>query len=226
MGSNPDVEALPFWQVNIAPKDREDECPEPLRDLSAKDVRLIGTRDEDYHVQTWDEVVNIVGTGRLGDFRRWPTELRRYREFVWRLSRAKGGVMGHMLNERLHWTLPLVPQGSRPFVCEEDFKILWNDWPYGIDRRIVHLVVWTKFELRDDAETRCEIGRFIDRTFLPVVTRDKLIWFKNPPSLKSVHSVEHIHVMLFDPDLELINRLTNGDKPQGHLLSDINGCRW
>ena len=58
--------------------------------------------------------------------------------------------------------------------CEErgDVKILWNDWPYGIDKRIVHLVVWTKFELEDDPatgdltdEARAEIDEYVKRTF-------------------------------------------------------------
>lgn len=40
------------------------------------------------------------------------------------------------------------------------------------------------------------------------------IWFKNPPSLKSVHSVEHIHVMLFDPDPDFVRHVTNGDVPR------------
>lgn len=174
MGSNPDPVPLPFFQVNIAPKDREDDCPAYLQNLSEKDIGIIGTRDEDYRVQTWDEVVDIVRTNRLQDFQRRPTDLRRYREFVWRLDRERGGVMEYMLRERLHWTWPIVPRSSRPFEQEDDFKILFNDWPYGIDRRIVHLVVWTKFELGADAETEAEIEKFVERTFLTRVAEDKV----------------------------------------------------
>ncbi len=32
----------------------------------------------------------------------------------------------------------------------EDIKIIYNDWPYGIDKSIVHLCVWTKFPLDVD----------------------------------------------------------------------------
>lgn len=32
----------------------------------------------------------------------------------------------------------------------EDVKIIYNDWPYGIERSIVHLCVWTKFPLDVD----------------------------------------------------------------------------
>lgn len=40
-----------------------------------------------------------------------------------------------------------------------------------------------------------------------------MIWFKNWKSLKSVHAVEHFHVMLFDPDPEFVKEITNGDVP-------------
>lgn len=174
MDSGPGHAQLPYWQVNIAPEDRQDDCPVALQNLSDKDIGIIGSRDEDYCVQSWDEVVDIVRTNRLQDFRRWPSELRRYREFIWRLKHEWGSVMEYMLSERLHWRMPLTPRGSRPFEYEEDFQILFNDWPYGVDERIVHLVVWTKFELRDDAETVAEIERFIERTFSPGVAKDKV----------------------------------------------------
>lgn len=40
------------------------------------------------------------------------------------------------------------------------------------------------------------------------------MWFKNPPSLKSVHAVEHFHVMLFNPDPDFVQQVTNGDAPR------------
>lgn len=38
-------------------------------------------------------------------------------------------------------------------------------------------------------------------------------WFKNWRSLKSVHAVEHFHVMLYDPDPEFMKEITKGDVP-------------
>jgi len=53
-----------------------------------------------------------------------------------------------------------------------DIKILYNDWPYGIDSKIVHLVVWVKFSFEEDAQTgdltekaREEIEAYVDETF-------------------------------------------------------------
>lgn len=178
MGSYPEPEParlrLPWWQVNIPLEEREIECPEPLRSLSAKDKEIIGTRDEDYRPQTWAEVVNIVRTNRLGDFRRWPSDLRRYREYIWWLNRDYGSVMRFMLQKRLRWAEPVVLRGSRPFECEDDFKILKNDWPYGLDKTIVHLVVWTKFKLEDNEETEAEIDRFVAKTFPTGVAKDQV----------------------------------------------------
>jgi len=39
----------------------------------------------------------------------------------------------------------------------------------------------------------------------------QVIWFKNWKILKSVHAVEHFHVMLYNPDPNFVNEITNGD---------------
>jgi hypothetical protein len=124
--------------------------------------------------------------------------------------------MNFMLNVRLQWE-DMNPKGP-PFEDDSDIKILYNDWPYGIDADIVHLVVWTKFELDDDAETglstpesRREMGEYVQKTF-GSKTKD-FVWFKNWKSLKSVHAVEHFHVMLYKPDREFLREITGGDVP-------------
>ncbi|KAH9862691.1 hypothetical protein J1614_010784 [Plenodomus biglobosus] len=98
----------------------------------------------------------------------------------------------------------------------EDVKILYNDWPYGISPDITHLVVWTKFELDDDPvtgrctiEARQAIDGFVQRVFGGRVK--EVVWFKNWKSLKSVHAVEHFHVMLHGADEEFLSEVTGGD---------------
>ena len=80
----------------------------------------------------------------------------------------------------------------------------------------MHLVVWTKFELDDDPVTGLstkksqeEIEAYVQKTFAPKVK--ELVWFKNWKSLKSVHAVEHFHVMLYKPDPVFLREITNGD---------------
>ncbi|KAI2466599.1 hypothetical protein F4781DRAFT_405089 [Annulohypoxylon bovei var. microspora] len=216
MGS---VNGLPYWQTNVDEHERTEECPEYLRTLSIKDVGHIGTPDDSYRIATWPEVQSIVAENRLDAFRRVPSNLRRYLEYTWELKRDYGSVMDFILIERLQWEAPVTPRG-RPFEFEDDVKILWNDWPYGIDERIVHLVVWTKFELAEDPvttdltdEARAAINGYVQNTFGSRLPRDRYIWFKNWRSLKSVQAVEHFHVMLFDPDLRFVDEITNDDHP-------------
>ena len=56
----------------------------------------------------------------------------------------------------------------------DDIKIIYNDWPYGIDKSIVHLCVWTKFPLDVDEkdpngdltpEMRAKIDEYVNKAF-------------------------------------------------------------
>jgi hypothetical protein len=164
-------ESLPFWQVNVPEALRSLTCPEFLSNLSAKDRGIISTPDSQYHVLTWPEARRRIALNRLDLFQRVPSELRRYLAYNWKLKQDYGSVMEFVLSQRLGWTVPIQAQG-KPFQHPGDLKILWNDWPYGIDPKIVHLVVWTKFDLEDDPATddltvqaRKEIDDFVHETF-------------------------------------------------------------
>jgi len=168
MGS---TESLPYWQINVPEAQRTENCPAFLASLNAKDLGIISTPDSLYHVMTWPEVRKVISDNRLDIFQRVPSELRRYLEYNWKVKKAYGSVMEFVLSQRLRWKEPIVAEG-KPFEQESDIKILWNDWPYGIDEKIVHIVVWTKFELEDDPVTddltvqaRREIDDFVDKTF-------------------------------------------------------------
>ncbi|KAK3310070.1 uncharacterized protein B0T15DRAFT_388843 [Chaetomium strumarium] len=212
------AEDLPYWQVNVPEHLRTAECPEFLRDITEKDRRIISTPDSEFELDSWEVVRQKVAQNRLELFQRVPSDLRRYHAFTWKLKQDYGSVMNFILTQRLQWTLPITPRG-RPFEFDDDIKVLRNDWPYGIDRRIVHLVVWTKFALEEDPETgdltdkaRAEIDAYV-RIVFSRIPQDHVVWFKNWASLKSVKSVEHFHIMLFDPDPEVIREITNGDVP-------------
>lgn len=81
-------------------------------------------------------------------------------------------------------------------------------------------MVWTKFELPDDpatgdltAEAREAIERYVQATFCSRVAPGQVVWFRNWKSLKSVHAVEHFHVMLHRPDMAFVQEITHGDVP-------------
>lgn len=209
---------LAFWNVNVPPPQHTRECPVYLQYAleNAKDQGILSTPDALYRRQSWEDVCSFVKNNRLDLFQRVPSELRLYREYCHQLVERYGSVMEFVMKERLGWT-NLTPSGP-PFSNPDDYMILYNDWPYGIDARCVHLVVWTKFSLPPDPtseigdlspETRSMIQHFVDKTF---GTKD-VIWFLNWASLKSIHSVEHFHVLLYDPDPQFIERITNGDVP-------------
>lgn len=132
--------------------------------------------------------------------------------------------MRFVVKERLHWgdgdsPEDLKPRG-RPFEFDEDIRILYNDWPYGIDTDIIHLVVWTKFELADDPttgvltdEAREAVEQYVQKTFCSRMAPESVVWFRNWKSLKSVHAVEHFHVMLHRPDMAFVREITCGDVP-------------
>lgn len=147
------------------------DCPEFLRGMQGKDLRVVSTPDSDYEIQTWDEVCDIVSTNTLERFQRVPSQLRRYKAFSYKLAKKYGTIADFVLTERLKWTEPVVARGA-PFQYADDYKILYNDWPYGLDSRIIHLVVWTKFELKAGSvggdltgKARDEIEAFVTKTF-------------------------------------------------------------
>jgi hypothetical protein len=164
-------ESLPYWQVNVPPDQRTLTCPDFLQHISEKDIEILSTPDKEYHILTWPEVRNFIARNRLDLFQRVPSDLRRYLAYNWQIKQEYGSVMQFILSQRLGWEAPVMPKG-KPFEIGDDWQVRWNDWPYGIDERIVHLVVWTKFDLEEDAVTgdltdvaRKEIDAFVKETF-------------------------------------------------------------
>lgn len=213
---------IPFWNVNLPLERHTKECPSYLQYAfqDHKDREILSTLDKDFKRHTWEEVKQIVHGNQLDRLVRVPSDLRRYREYCAKLAEQYGTVMNFIVNERLQWR-DLTPKG-RPFECADDLKILYNDFPYGIDTRIAHLVVWTKFGLAPDPsdpkgdllpEVRSEIDEFVNETFVRRCGSANVIWFKNWSALKSIHAVEHFHVMLFNPDPEFLKDITGGDVP-------------
>lgn len=144
------------------------------------------------------------------------------------LRKQYGSVLTFVQRERLCWP-SVTPSSSVPFSNPADYKILYNDWPYGIDKDITHLVVWTKFEIEDDATTgfltarsRKMLDDFVVRTFCGEadMRRQDVTWFKNWKSLKSVHALEHFHVMLYRAPSTFLERITNYDRPMSELVAE------
>lgn len=124
---------------------------------------------------------------------------------------------------------PVIPYKSPvPFADPEDYRILRNDWPYGLASGITHIVVWLKppvaVRLEDGDltdESRALIENFVQRTFgdrLKQVgfanPKENVMWFKNPVALQSVRALEHVHVLVRDVPEEVIEEWT-GERKEG-----------
>ncbi|DAA79381.1 TPA_exp: Uncharacterized protein A8136_0154 [Trichophyton benhamiae CBS 112371] len=177
---------------------------------------------------------------------RAPSDLRNYILWIRETRNNNDSVIEFLLRERLLWKkkaqaeqaedsnntqsstgLAFEYQDGTPFAHPADYKILRNDWPYGLEHNIVHLVVWlkTRIPVEEDgqggptAESRKLIEDFVDRTFTKrIVERhrevngncpnnikeENVMWFKNKKKWQTVASIEHIHVILRDVDEDLV----------------------
>ena len=120
-------------------------------------------------------------------------------------------MTSYLIRHRLPWGPPPFTYASPvPFHSPSDYKILFNDWPYGVTDDITHIVVWSKTPIATNEETgdvteesRGFIGGFVGRVFGERVGgEDRVIWFKNWVQLQSVRALEHIHVLVRDASKE------------------------
>lgn len=61
----PSPAPLPYWLVNVPPEQWTAECPDFLRDLPEKNVKILSTPDEHYKRQGWEEVQEIISSWSL-----------------------------------------------------------------------------------------------------------------------------------------------------------------
>lgn len=167
--------------------------------------------------------------------KRQPSELRRYHAWSTRTKAEYGPITKFVCNERLHWeTIRESPEtgpvfaykDSIPFQNPNDFKILLNDWPYGIAPDITHVVVWSKVPIPDQkpegyltTESATLISDFVQRTFVERLAaagidnpRDRVLWFRNWTGLQSVRGLEHIHLFLRNVSPDLLEEWTGSRK--------------
>lgn len=91
-----------------------------------------------------------------------------------------GSITSFLCKERLQWQLASpekIPSfdidSPIAFESPKDYKILLNDWPYGISPDITHLIVWSKIRIPArkpegylTAESVALVEDFVRRTFV------------------------------------------------------------
>lgn len=103
-----------------------------------------------------------------------------------------------------------------PFANKRDYMILVNDWPYGLEEGITHLIVWLKNRLEVQGEegdltdeARALVEAFVEKRFREKVGgQDRVMWFRNWTGLQSVRGLEHVHVLVRGVDKKSIEALT------------------
>ncbi|KAK9476309.1 hypothetical protein V1514DRAFT_298752 [Lipomyces japonicus] len=187
--------------------------------LVGKDRERIQMNDADFKRLSWDDLKQIVETNRLDLLMRLPSDILKY--LVWKKDTiAKyGSVANYVLEQKLQWGEGTPgPKSLDLFAEKSDYKILLNDFPYGLEDSIIHIVVWSKviipkqnFKAHDGTtiddlpnETRIAINNFVDQNFAQPLGLNisDILWFKNWTALQSIREIDHFHVLLRKPPLD------------------------
>lgn len=149
---------------------------------------------------------------------RSPEQLKAYNAAKHGFEQTHGGTANFVIAERLKWTGTKLKSSGKPFLtCEQDIKILENDFSYYFEPGIRHFVVWSKVPIPCDSteyptpEAAAKINSFIKREFVErcSVPPENTMWFKNTGRLQSVPSVSHFHVLVRDCTNELAKKIIN-----------------
>jgi len=188
----------------------EEDHPFPLTEV---DKWVLSQTDEEFHMHDWEELKEIIATNKLETLKRKPSDLRRYMAWTSATKAQYGSMTNYILQHRLpqSWGKPpFKPVSLTPFDSPSDYKILLNDWPYGLTPDITHIVVWSKTPIAVDekngdvtAESRRILEEFVGKTFGERMGggdggkgSESVVWFKNWVSLQSVRALEHVHVLV------------------------------
>jgi hypothetical protein len=166
----------------------------------------------------WLRLTLSIAENNLSILKRKPSDLRRYLTWTKEIKAKYGSMSNYILQERLRWqplesstaeTGPIFAyKNPVPFADPGDYKILPNDWPYGLTPDITHIVVWLKKRIPTNEtngdlipESRELVERFVREKFEDRLkglseSEGRVQWFKNWTALQSVRGLEHVHVLV------------------------------
>lgn len=196
---------------DVLPFPRDD----PPFNLTEIDWHQLTLTDADYTPHSWSNLTELISRHRLQFLLRTPSHLKAYLAWCMHVKKSYGGATNYLLKQRLGWqpvsetgALEFRVSGKQPLEDKQDFRVLRNDWPYGMEAGIVHFVVWSKVGLEvDERGGLTEKGRDRVEGFVKSWFRERVgeregeegsvvLWFKNTRDLQSVRSLEHFHVLL------------------------------
>lgn len=208
-----------------------EEAPFPFTDA---DRLVLSLTDEEYQCHDWEDMKSIIGKtiriillltcsiaivgsyqtsgqNNLSVLKRKPSDLRRYLNWTSNTKMAFGSVTNYLLECRLPKTWgspPFMPASTILFDDPSDYRVLRNDWPYGLTPNLTHIVVWSRTTIPTDPETgdmtpesRRSVGKFVKNFFadkLGLDGDDKVLWFKNWVALQSVRTLERMYILIIE----------------------------
>lgn len=189
--------------------------------VSQRDKDILAIPEAQTHWQSWTDLQHVIKHNELHRLSRSASQLAEY--ILWKRdieSKYAGGVMEYILVDKLRWTSSLekrpVAFNDTLFGDSRDVRILLNDFPYAMEKGLVHVVVWSRAAIPKEgqngditAESREKLAAFVKETFVEGLGMDEesVLWFKNWAALQSIPLVEHFHVLLRDPDVERLKKL-------------------
>ncbi|KAG5950241.1 hypothetical protein E4U53_005340 [Claviceps sorghi] len=201
-------------------------CAEASFPLTDTDKWVLSQTDDEFKKHDWQDLKQIIGNNQLSVLKRSPSDLRRYMSWTAETKAQYGSMTQYLLANRLPavWGQPpFTPESHIPFAKTSDYRVLLNDWPYGLERNITHLVVWTRTPIPTEdeggdmtPESRALVADFVTRYFVDSLGQSgeqRVLWFKNWVALQSVRALEHIHVLVKDVGDDVLERWT-GERPK------------
>lgn len=174
---------------------------------------------------TWSEVRGIVKSNKLENFARSKESTERYHRFKQELREKGITIFKYLLTHQLNWynsednggksiteieddsQIVIKLEGTTMFENDQDWKILFNHFPYHFEEDVTHLCIWSKVPIPADPnspygdispQTRRQVDQFLDRIILLRlgIDSENMTWFKNWAALQSVKAISHIHVII------------------------------
>ncbi|KAI9774984.1 MAG: hypothetical protein M1840_000200 [Geoglossum simile] len=186
--------------------------------LSEEDKIVLRQAHHEFRPHTWGELKMVIAAGDMSTLGRSPLDMRNYLTWFLQTKNRYGTVADYVRQQKLQWQPPILPASKTPFANPDDYKILRNDWPYGMTPDIIHMVVWSKTPIdvvpgegNPTPESRRLIEAFVEKTFTQEIGPDgenKVMWFKQRAQWQSVGALEHIHVIVRGVDESLVEKWT------------------
>ncbi|KAI0481223.1 hypothetical protein GGR56DRAFT_629412 [Xylariaceae sp. FL0804] len=203
---------------DLPPSGGLSDAPFPLTDI---DKWVLSLTDEEFHYHDWEDMTRIIGENNLSILKRKPSDLRRYMAWTAETKAEYGSMTNYLIAHRLPKTWGVPPYTTTspiPFEDPSDYRVLINDWPYGLTPDMTHIVVWSRTTIDTDPKTgdmtpesHQIVASFVQRFFINRLGPEggkQVLWFKNWTALQSVRSLEHIHVIVRDVAKDVLDEWT------------------